>query len=186
MADNNILQTAKSNLDKLGDALAQKVGTAVGNEDGTSIKTSLSSSTALSTLESTMTKSIPNGMIIAPEVYEKIAKSVYEKFQSGAGAASKKYSTDDTTLIKQILGEISSGFASIPDTKVDAKVKGSNVTYTIKFDMSAGLKGQSVTAATVSDGTNKATLVMTTNSKKLWLNTAQRCISSVEMQMKKS
>ena len=49
MADNKLLQTAKNNLDKLGDALGNKVGAAVEKGDNTSTKTSLSASTALAT-----------------------------------------------------------------------------------------------------------------------------------------
>ena len=150
-----LLTSAKKNLDTLGDALGKKLGTAIK-------KDSLDTDSILSDLETKIDMQVLHGkMTIPPAVYEKFAQSIYEKVKSNAG--SKKYSTDMTTLTKQFLSDISGAIGKIDDVKYYDKKK--KITYTIHFELTYSMLGQSVISANVSDGTNKAQLTATTSAK---------------------
>ena len=150
-----LLTSAKKNLDTLGDALGKKLGTAIKND-------SLDTDSILSDLETKIDMQVLHGKItIPPAVYEKFAQSIYEKVKSNAG--SKKYSTDMTTLTKQFLSDISGAIGKIDDVKYYDKKK--KITYKIHFELTYSMLGQSVISATVSDGTNKAQLTATTSAK---------------------
>ena len=179
MADEKLLQAAKNNLDKLGEEVGKKIGAAIENYDVEKITTALDSISSLADFKETIKTTVLKGknMFIPPEVYEKMAQSVYERILGDAD--DKDYSTDDTTLVKQILGKIVDGFGEIADTSVTATVtddedSSREVTYTITFDLSFSLKGLSVTAVTVSDGTNTSKLLLTTTSRE---NLAEYCAS---------
>lgn len=152
-----LLTTAKKNLDTLGDSLGKKLDAAIGTG-------SLDTDSILSDLKTKIDTKVLNGkkMTIPPEVYEKFAQSIYEKVKSNAG--SKKYSTDKNTLTNQFLGDIIGAIGKIDDCKYYDKRK--KITYTIHFELSLSSHGQSVISAKVSDGTNKAQLTATTDGAK--------------------
>lgn len=152
-----LLTSAKKNLDTLGDSLGKKLDAAIGTG-------SLDTDSILSDLKTKIDTKVLNGkkMTIPPEVYEKFAQSIYEKVKSNAG--SKKYSTDKNTLTNQFLGDIIGAIGKIDDCKYYDKRK--KITYTIHFELSLSSHGQSVISAKVSDGTNKAQLTATTDGAK--------------------
>ena len=149
MADDKLLQTAKNNLDKLGDALGKQVGTAVTS----STNSTVDASSKLAAVKSSFATPVGTLKKIPEEVYKKIAEALNSAIPESIFT---KYSTNEGKLIKQVATQIGKVLSSIDDQKVTVKENGKNVTYTIKFEGShLGVKGSFIN---VSNGKNDSWL----------------------------
>lgn len=155
-----LLTSAKKNLDAFGNALGKQVGANItqgGEVDSSKLDAVKKSFTKTGTLTT-----IPN------DVYKKIAEAIYDKIDQSIFV---RYSTLEGTLIKQVATQIGKVLSKISDLKVPVK----DVTYTVKF-LGSGI-GVSGSGIKVSDGTNYSYLNFkneTANAKKAM---SQYCVS---------
>ncbi|MBR4641860.1 MAG: hypothetical protein IKO74_03950 [Selenomonadaceae bacterium] len=128
MAEDNkkLLQTAKKNLDTLGDALGKKIGAAIENQDAGNVTSNLEA------VKKSFTK--PVGMLttIPDEVYKKIAEALNENKK--IKSIFTTYSKNEGECIKQVATQIGKLLSKIDDIPVPVKENGKTVTYTVKFD----------------------------------------------------
>lgn len=164
-----LLTSAKKNLDAFGNALGKQVGANItqgGEVDSSKLDAVKKSFTKTGTLTT-----IPN------DVYKKIAEAIYDKIDQSIFV---RYSTNEGTLIKQVATQIGKVLSKISDLKIpveskDKSGKKTTVTYTVKF-LGSGI-GVSGSGIQVYDGTNYSYLNFkneTANAKKAM---SQYCVS---------
>lgn len=166
-----LLTSAKKNLDAFGNALGKKVGANItqgGEVDSSKLDAVKKSFTKTGTLT-----------IIPDEVYKKIAEAIYDKIDQSIFV---RYSTNEGTLIKQVATQIGKVLSKISDLKVPVEEKDKNgkktkVTYTVKF-LGSGI-GVSGSGIQVSNGKGKNDSYLnfkneTANAKKAM---SQYCVS---------
>ncbi|MBR7025643.1 MAG: hypothetical protein IKI08_06510 [Selenomonadaceae bacterium] len=136
MAEDNkkLLQTAKKNLDALGDALGKKIGAAIENQDAGNVTSNLEA------VKKSFTKPVGILTTIPDEVYKKIAEALNENKK--IKSIFTTYSKNEGECIKQVATQIGKLLSKIDDIKVPVKENGKTVTYTVKFAGShLGLSG---------------------------------------------
>ncbi|MBR0288613.1 MAG: hypothetical protein IJQ82_06495, partial [Selenomonadaceae bacterium] len=110
-----LLTSAKKNLDAFGNALGKQVGANItqgGEVDSSKLDAVKKSFTKTGTLTT-----IPN------EVYKKIAEAVYDKIDQSIFV---RYSTNEGTLIKQVATQIGKVLSKISDLKIPVEEKDKN------------------------------------------------------------
>lgn len=128
MAEDNkkLLQSAKKNLDVLGDALGKKLGAAIEKQDAGE------TTSTLAAVKESFTKPAGTLTTIPDEVYKKVAEAL------NANAKIKSifttYSANEGKCIKQVATQIGKLLSKIDDIKVPVEENGKTVTYTVKFD----------------------------------------------------
>lgn len=159
-----LLTSAKKNLDTFGEALGQKLDNVV-KVDSTKLDAVKRSFSKTGTL------TIPN------DVYEKIAEAINNDAKTQK--IFKKYSKNEATLIQQVAAQISTLLKSIETQTVTVKEKNSSgkeitVNYTIEY-LGAGI-GLKNSGIRISKGTSSAFLnFIGDNSAKTAM--AQYCVS---------
>ena len=128
MADDKLLQAAKNNLDKLGDALGQQVGAELqsGNTNATK-----DVSDKLTKFKNSFAN--PNGTL--QNIPEEVYKAIAEALNVTAKSIFTTYSSNGGELIQQIAANINTLLPTIADKKVPVIENGKKVYYTIKFNL---------------------------------------------------
>lgn len=128
MAEDNkkLLQTAKKNLDALGNALGKKIGASIEKQNSGDANSKLES------VKESFIKPVGTLTTITGEVYKKIAETL--NANSKIKSILTTYSTQEGKCIKQVAVQIGKLLSKLDDMKVPVEENDKTVTYTVKFE----------------------------------------------------